>query len=124
MVLAINELRTSLINEANARFGYINNCWAGSGLGKDMSWMEVITDLVLTIFLGLAVHTADTGAAHATPAQLTTRHGAFASGFCASLCRVLGWHFYIMDANDFLLRRSNAPACVESAFSKTAHTPS
>ena len=49
-------MNVSLIDEANARFGFINNCWAGSGSGKDMSWMEIITDLVLTLFLGFEIY--------------------------------------------------------------------
>lgn len=49
-------MNVSLIDEANLRFGYINNCWAGSDLGKDMSWMEIVTDVVLTLFLGFEIY--------------------------------------------------------------------
>ena len=49
-------MNTTLIDEANARFGYINNCWPGEGKGKAMSYMEVITDFVLTIFLGFEIY--------------------------------------------------------------------
>ena len=45
-----------MIDEANARYGYINSCWAGIGSGKAMSYMEIITDLLLTIFLGFEIY--------------------------------------------------------------------
>lgn len=50
------QMDLSLIDEANARFGYINNCWSGAENGKAMTMMEIITDFVLTLFLGFEIY--------------------------------------------------------------------
>lgn len=53
---AATPLNLTMIDEANARYGYINNCWEEVGAGKAMSYMEIITDLLLTIFLGFEIY--------------------------------------------------------------------
>ena len=50
-------LPLTLVDEANARHGYLNSCWeAWDERGKAISGMEVVTDIVLTLFLAFEIY--------------------------------------------------------------------